>query len=103
MACLTSKSDPAFQVRSLLFQSKMQEIAVQRKDEWGHTIHELLNMVIDLPAADACYHQSCNVNFRTSKQIPNKYSSSSKRKSVGRPVNDERNEAFVKVRNTIVN
>ena len=63
MACLTSKSDPAFQVRSLLFQSKMQEIAVQRKDEWGHTIHERLNMVIDLPAADACYHQSCGFSY----------------------------------------
>jgi len=80
----------------------MQEIAVCRDDEWGHTILERLNMVIDLPAADACYHQSCNVNFRTSKQIPNKYSTTPKRKSIGRPVSEERNEAFVKVRKMIV-
>jgi hypothetical protein len=59
-------------------------------------------MIIDLPAADACYHQQCNVNFRTLKQIPNKYSSSTKRKSFGRPVSEERSEAFVKVRKTIV-
>ena len=85
-----------------MFQSKIQEIAVRRNDEWGHTIHERFNMIIDLPAADACYHQSCNVNFRTSKQIPNKYSSSTKRKSFGRPVSEERNEAFVKVRKNIV-
>ena len=89
-------------MRSLLFQSKIQEIAVRKNDEWGHTIHERFNMIIDLPAADACYHQSCNVNFRTSKQIPNKYSSSAKRQSFGRPVSEERNEASVKVRKTIV-
>ena len=26
--------------------------------------------MIDLPAAEAVYHQSCNANFRTGKQIP---------------------------------
>lgn len=53
----------------------------------------------DLPAADAIYHQACNVNFRTEKQIPMKYSSeNTQRKQLkhGRPEDSLKHEALLK-------
>ncbi len=54
----------------------------------------------DLPAADAIYHQTCNVNFRTGKQIPSVYATGTqayKKKKVGCPMDEESSSAFRKV------
>lgn len=55
----------------------------------------------DLPAVDAVYHQVCNVNFRTGKQIPRQMQSEpnvkNQRLSVGRPENVNQIQAFLKV------
>ena len=57
--------------------------------------------VHDLPAADAVYHQTCNVNFRTNRQLPQLYETdelpAAKKRKVGRPQNEEKKQAFVKV------
>lgn len=57
--------------------------------------------VHDLRAADAIYHQTCNVNFRTNRQLPQLYETNelpaAKKRKVGRPQDEERNQAFVKV------
>ncbi|PFX20787.1 hypothetical protein AWC38_SpisGene14755 [Stylophora pistillata] len=57
--------------------------------------------VHDLPTADAIYHQTCNVNFRTNKQLPRVYEADElpvmKKRKIGRPQNEEKNQAFVKV------
>jgi len=54
-----------------------------------------------LPAADAVHHQTCNVNFRKNRQLPQVYEAdalpSVKKRKVGRPQNEEKKEAFVKV------
>ena len=56
----------------------------------------------DLHAADAVYHQACNVNFRTGKQVPQKYGTDGnengpKRLWQGRPVDTAKTTAFLKV------
>ena len=40
------------------------------QNTWANDRFSRLSAVIDLPAAEAVYHQSCNANFRTGKQIP---------------------------------
>lgn len=53
-----------YAVRTLQFQSVIENICKERCDDWSLEVLKRLNMVTDLPAADAVYHQSCNVNFR---------------------------------------
>ena len=46
----------------------------------------------DLPVGDAFYHQTCNVNFHTKRQLPQLYETdelpAAKKKKVGRPQNE---------------
>ena len=65
-----------------------------------------LKFTIDLPAAEALYHQSCNVNFRTFKNIPTKSQGKQRKmeeclKSPGRPENHEQKEAFYSIINFV--
>ncbi|XP_060064476.1 alpha-(1,3)-fucosyltransferase C-like [Ylistrum balloti] len=53
-----------YPVRTLLFQSVLLDICRQRSDMWSSEVEKRINMALDLPAADAVYHQSCSVNFR---------------------------------------
>lgn len=53
----------------------------------------------DLPAVEAVYHQVCNVNFRTGKQIPLQLQEPSPKTpkiSKGRPENTTQSDAFMK-------
>ena len=54
----------------------------------------------DLPVAEMVYHQTCNVNFRTKRQIPRVYEGNEppvvKKRKAGRPKDEEKLEAFVK-------
>ena len=81
-----------------------------RSDAWGDRVRARLLVVCDLPAADAVYHQACSSNFRTDKQIPLKFVQneavqkkqklgrpSKSTHSGGRPVLDEKLQAFEKV------
>ncbi|KAH3752634.1 hypothetical protein DPMN_187255 [Dreissena polymorpha] len=52
-------------VRSLHFHESIVDVCNKRKDEWSTAILARLSHVIDLPAAEAIYCQSCSVNFRT--------------------------------------
>ena len=83
-------------LRSFDCQYRIWQIAIQRKDEWGESVKGRMSHAIDLPAADAMYHQLCNVNFRTHRNIPVKYSShtDAKRRSLGRPIDERRLSAF---------
>lgn len=44
--------------------------------------------VRDLPAAEAVYHQTCSVNFRTKKQIPQVYALNQPPSKRGGPKDD---------------
>ena len=56
--------------------------------------------MLDLPAAEAVYHQACSVNFRTGKNVPKAFetseqcSSAKEMKSPGRPEATEQANAF---------
>ncbi|VDI73947.1 Hypothetical predicted protein [Mytilus galloprovincialis] len=51
----------------------------QREDEWALEVRGRLAFVQDLHAADALYHQTCSVNFRTLKQTPLAFSPPAKK------------------------
>ena len=71
-----------------------------RQDTWADTVKARILHVHDLPAADAIYHQTCSVNFRTGRQIPAMFlrdEPPTKKKRVGRPQDVDQTEAFLKV------
>ncbi|KAK6186089.1 hypothetical protein SNE40_008194 [Patella caerulea] len=89
-----------FPVRTFDFQNTVKEICLKRNDAWGNQVLARLEYALDLPAADAIYHQTCNVNFRTGKYIPvskQKDESPSSKFSRGRPENQTQLTAFLKV------
>ncbi|XP_045211013.2 uncharacterized protein LOC123562441 [Mercenaria mercenaria] len=85
-----------FPVRSTDFQSTIKEICAQRNDKWADIVACRLVYVIDLFAADAVYHQSCNVNFRTGRQIPKAFQDIPAKSPIGRPYR-ETNDRFMAV------
>ena len=72
-----------------------------RGDEWAIAVKARIEYFGgDLHAADCVYHQSCNVNFRTMREIPKQFSrsvDSAKRLKIGRPKDSDQDEAFEKV------
>ena len=86
-------------VRTEGTQTEILTVCDSRGDEWADVIRGRLEYVAgDLHAADAVYHQTCNVNFRTGKQIPKAFSQgSSSKESRERPVDDELEAAFLEV------
>ena len=81
------------------FQSTVAKICNDRKDEWSAAVSGRLAFVHDLLTVKAIYHQACNVNFRTGKQIPLKYSSENtqrKEQKHGRPENSLKHDALIK-------
>ena len=110
MMVSTSDHDKCYEVRTFTIQNRLLDIADERDDDWGKDVAERIRAVIDLPAAEARYHLSCNINFRTVRQIPSKYAAAPtktskgrplKRKSIGgRPVDDQKRDGFYKVHHT---
>lgn len=91
----------AFSVTTIETRNTILKICSERNDEWSEAISARLINVHDLPAADAVYHQTCNVNFRTNRQLPQLYETdklpaAKKGKSVA-PKIKEKKQAFVKV------
>ena len=93
----SSISDPSSMVQTMRLQRSFQRIANSMNDSWGRAVAGRMNSIIGLPTADACCHHSCNSNFRTGKDIPQKYSNNPKRRKPGRPVDEKKKEAFHEV------
>lgn len=88
-----------FPVHTMDFQATVEKICDDRKDRWAETVAVRIAFVQDQTAADAIYHQACNVNFRTGKQIPLKYSSENtlrKQLKHGRPEGSLKHDALLK-------
>ena len=87
------------QVKTIGIKETVLKICQERADSWSDTVKARILHVHDLHAADALYHQTCSVNFRTKKQMPMSQSiaEDSKRLKLGRPQNDTRAEAFLEV------
>ena len=73
-----------------------------RNDDWAFTVRGRVEFFGgDLHAADCVYHKSCNINFRTFRDIRRQHrlAPESKRKKVGRPTrpNSDQEQAFYKM------
>ncbi|XP_028513605.1 uncharacterized protein LOC114574641 [Exaiptasia diaphana] len=94
-----SRPRDVFKVTTVETKDKVLKVCSNRSDTWAATVRSRVLQVHDLPAADAVYHKTCSSNFRTGKQIPQAYSnpenSSKKRKTAGRPQNEDKYEAFL--------
>ncbi len=89
-----------FPVRTFDFQNKIRDICRIRNDVWGNQVLARLEYAQDLPAADAMYHQTCNVNFRTGKQIPICKQAETEqpvKSPRGRPGNQKQSAAFLNI------
>ena len=97
--------DEVFRVRTIEFKDTVLSTCQERSDEWAATVQSRILNVHDLHAADSLYHQVCSINFRTGKQIPSIHQIrefKSKRPKLGRPQDDVRYNAFLKVVNFLV-
>uniref|UniRef100_UPI00358F3F63 uncharacterized protein n=1 Tax=Myxine glutinosa TaxID=7769 RepID=UPI00358F3F63 len=88
-----------YPVRTKDFQETIEAICKQRADDWGEKVRGRVEFAQDLHAVDAIYHQSCNVNFRTRKDVPRAHQVQYKtsKQFYGRPVNSDQSSAFLKV------
>lgn len=90
-------------VRSMDFSAKVLTACDSFTNDWVDTVRARVLYAIDLPAADAVYHQLCSVNFRTGKHVPQIFvpkdgpRASKYTRMSGRPKDVIRNEAFLKV------
>lgn len=86
-------------VKTDTFVTTILEYCNSRNDEWSVPVKGRIEYYMrDLHAADCLYHHSCDVNFRTGRDIPLQYQTEpiGKRKKVGRPTNDDQEQAFLK-------
>ena len=99
---VTSKNNPDYEdyncVRTYNFADKIKAQCKMRNDEWASTIQGRIEYFSgDLHAADCLYHHSCDVNFRTGREVPFRHrdSPSNKRNRVGRPKDTDQEQAFI--------
>lgn len=65
---------------------------------WSHVVKGRLKYYAnDLHGADCVYHHVCSSNFRTGREIPQRFDTKplSKRKKVGRPVDNDQEQSFL--------
>jgi len=94
------KTQDVLQVKTIELKDTLLAICRERADVWSDAVKARILHVHDLHAADAVYHQTCSVNFRTNKQIPIAQmtdTEESKRTKLGRPRGDEKTAAFLQV------
>ena len=94
------KKQEVLQVKTIEFKDTIMVTCRERADDWSYTVKVRILHVQDLHAADAVYHQTCSVNFRTKKQMPTAQLANiedAKRSKIGRPKSDERTVAFMDV------
>ena len=87
-------------VRTIEFKDSVLETCTKRNDTWASSVQAMILAIHDLPAADAIYHKSCSVNFRTMKEMPSSYQADKntvKRAKMGRPFEKEQTDAFLEV------
>ena len=73
------------------------------QDKWAEAVRSRIDFAQDLHAADALYHNQCNMNFRANKSIPQFFRRSAEAKKAdvpkGRPKDVARADAFLRVVN----
>lgn len=88
-------------VRTLRIRETILNVCASRGDSWAEKVRVRIQTVLsDLHAGDVVYHETCDSNFRTGKQIPSRFlvsDSESKKFKAGRPKDVLREEAFMQV------
>ena len=82
------KKIDVFKVTTIEMKDTILAICSERRDPWSDAVQARIMHIHDLPAADAMYHQTCSVNFRTGKQFPKVFvieEPDRKKKRLGRP------------------
>ena len=84
------------EVKTIGIKQTILKTCEERADSWSDVVKARILHVHDLHAADAVYHQTCSVNFRTKKQMPmaQLVKEDFKRPKLGRPQDEKRAEAF---------
>lgn len=86
-------------VTTKTFAGKMLENCKARGDEWASSVQGRIEYFSgELVAVKCVYHHSCDVNFRTGRNIPVQYrfGPDHKRSKAGRPKNNDQEQAFLK-------
>ena len=102
---ISSKSSAQYDeysfVRTETFVDKILMSCKARNDDWSFTVRGRVEYFgRDLHAADCVYHHSCDTNFRTFRDIPAHHRlgpANNKRMKLGRPTNNDQEEAFLRV------
>lgn len=92
-----TRHENVYRVSTTDGQEAMVRCCETRDDEWAKDVHSRIVFARDLPAVDAVYHQLCNVNFRTGRNIPLRFRSSAfnnNQPQAGRNIDRIRQEAF---------
>ncbi len=87
-------------VQTFIFSDRVLAQCRTRNDEWALNVQGRIEYFNgDLHAADCLYHHSCDVNFRTGRDVPmhHRTESSSKRRKVGRPKDTDQEQAFLRM------
>lgn len=94
------KKSAVIPVRTFQFRETIVQVCNTRSDLWAANVHSRLLSVIDLPAAEARYHQICSITFRKGDSIPVRYRHEEYEEvstSMGRPNDTVKQEAFVRL------
>ena len=78
--------------RTLAFRDSILAVCEQRSDSWALDVKGRLQLCIDLPAADAIYHDLCYKKFQMGRKHPDAAPS-----TVGRPDDFDKYAAFLKM------
>ncbi|CAB4003701.1 Hypothetical predicted protein, partial [Paramuricea clavata] len=96
------KNDDYGCVKTDCFADTILSICKTRADEWAFTIQGRVQYYGgDLHAADCLYHRSCDINFRTLRDIPKQHrvgpSENKRSRKLGRPSDTDQEEAFFRM------
>lgn len=68
-----------YPVRTNNLQTTILKVCQERNDDWAVAVRGRIETINDIHAADAIYHQTCSVNFRTGKAVPKAFFPDSKK------------------------
>ena len=94
------RRDDVREVKTDAFPQSILACCENRADDWSFTVKGRIEYFgRDLHAAECIYHQQCSVNFRSGLDIPMDFmvEPSHKRRNAGRPVNEDQQQAFLRV------
>jgi hypothetical protein len=93
--------DEYSRVKTFSFGEKILNQCMLRNDDWAFKVRGRVEYFsADLHAAEWVYHHSCDVNFRTLRDIPMRFRigpESNKKKRVSWPTNNDQKQAFQRV------